>query len=292
MRERLVAGLAQWLAVPGRPEENEATAARLIGELAGRGADLVVLPELWACGYDVFSLAADAAAAAQPLSGRRVAWLGGLARRYGIWLAAGSVPERASSGSGEALFNTALLFGRDGELVAWHRKFRLYSPLGEDRVFAAGDGVTVCRTEELGVVGLAVCFDGDFPETARSLRAAGADLVLVPAAYETGAASWWRTLYPAHALSNGQWWVMANQCGANPGGELLGESQVIAPDGEVVARAPSVTEPPRHPATGAAEPETLVVEIDLAERLYGAVAANSVLWKMADHEVRLNPHFH
>ena len=240
LRERITVGVAQWLAAPGRPDENEATAARLIGELAGRGADLVVLPELWVCGYDVSSLAADAAAAAEPLSGPLVGRLGELARRHGIWLAAGSVPERPEPGA--RLFNTALLFGRDGELAAWHRKFRLYSPLGEDRVFAAGTGVTVCRTEELGVVGLAVCFDGDFPETARSLRAAGADLVLLPSAYETGAAKWWRTLYPAHALSNGQWWVMANQCGTNPGGELLGESQVISPEGEVVARASSVSE--------------------------------------------------
>jgi predicted amidohydrolase len=282
VRERITVGIAQWLAVPGRPDENEAKAAQLIGSLASRGADLVVLPELWVCGYDVSTLAADAAAAAEPLSGPRVSWLGGLARRHRIWLAAGSVPERASvsgpgspgSGSGGALFNTALLFGRDGGLVGWHRKFRLYSPLGEDRVFAAGSGVTVCRTEELGVVGLAVCFDGDFPETARALRSAGAELVLLPSAYEVGARTWWRTLYPAHALSNGQWWVMANQCGAHPSGKLLGESQIIAPDGEVVARASSVS-------PGEAGPETLVAEIDLAERLGAAAAANSLLWQAA-----------
>ncbi len=279
VRERITVGITQWLAVPGGVAENEATASRLIGDLAGRGADLVVLPELWVCGYDGPTLAGDAAAAAEPLSGARVSWLGGLARRHGIWLAAGSVPERP--GPGEALFNTALLFGRDGELVAWHRKFRLYSPLGEDRVFAAGAGVTVCRTDELGVVGLAVCFDGDFPETARALRAAGADLVLLPSAYEVGARNWWRTLYPAHALSNGQWWVMANQRGANPGGELLGESQIISPDGAVIARASPAAEPSPRGAPGAAGAETLVVEIPLAESLAAAAAANGVLWQAA-----------
>lgn len=275
MRDRLVVGVAQWLAVPGGVAENEATAGRLIADLAGRGVDLVVLPELWVCGYDVPTLAADAAAAAEPLSGPRVARLGELARLYGIWLAAGSVPER----DGDALFNTALLFGRDGELVGWHRKFRLYTPLGEDRVFAAGDGVTVCRTEELGVVGLVVCFDGDFPETARSLRAAGADLVLVPAAYETGARNWWRTLYPAHALSNGQWWIMANQCGVNPGGELLGESQIISPEGEVIARARSVSSPDASPGSGE---ELLVVDISLAGSITVASAVNGVLWAGQD----------
>ena len=62
--------------------------------------------------------------------------------------------------------------------------------------------------------------------------------MLLPSAYETAAASWWDTLYPANALANGQWWIMANQHGDNGGLELLGGSQVIAPDGTVAAAAP------------------------------------------------------
>lgn len=146
-------------------------------------------------------------------------------------------------------------------------------------MFAAGDGVTVCRTDELGVVGLAVCFDGDFPETARSFRAAGADLVLLPSAYETAARTWWRTLYPAHALSNGQWWVLANQCGAHASGELLGESQIISPFGETVARAASAMTPSGCSAKGVAEKETLVAEIPLADGIASAAADNGVLWR-------------
>jgi predicted amidohydrolase len=101
----------------------------------------------------------------------------------------------------------------------------------------------------------------------------------LPSAYETGARSWWRTLYPAHALSNGQWWVMANQCGAHPSGELLGESQIIAPDGEVVVRASSVCESSPSSVTGVVEADTLLTEIDLATRLNAAAGANEVLWR-------------
>ena len=72
----------------------------------------------------------------------------------------------------------------------------------------------------LGAVGLSVCFDGDHPAYARRLRDLGARIVIEPAAYETPAETWWDVLYPANALVNGQWWVMANQCG----GELLGRT--------------------------------------------------------------------
>jgi predicted amidohydrolase len=68
-------------------------------------------------------------------------------------------------------------------------------------------------------------------------------MVLLPAAYETAAARWWDILYPANALANGQWWIMANQ----HGGDLFGGSQIIAPDGGVVAAAPRGDDSPGHP---------------------------------------------
>src|SRR3989442_15921914 len=58
--------------------------------------------------------------------------------------------------------------------------------------------------------GMILCA-GTFPETARSLRHAGAGLVLHPSAYEAAAQTWWDTIYPAQALCNGQGWLAANQ---------------------------------------------------------------------------------
>ncbi|HUZ52111.1 MAG TPA: carbon-nitrogen hydrolase family protein [Streptosporangiaceae bacterium] len=275
MRDEVTVGIAQWLPAPGRHGENLRTALSLIGDLAARGADLVVLPELWPSGYDVGTLGADARAAAEPLLGPRTTALAARSRELGIWLAAGSVPE-SDAGS---LYNTALLFDRQGELRAWHRKARLYAPLGEDAIFTAGHQLTTCQTDEFGIVGLCVCFDADFPQTARALRRAGASLVLLPAAYEDAAATWWRTLYPAHALSNGQWWVMANQCGENPSGCLLGESQVIAPSGEIVARGRTITR------GEAREPECLIVRLDLRSQIEQAAEENGVLWMSPDAEL-------
>ncbi len=255
------------------------SALELIAELGGRRCDLIVLPELWPSGYSPKTLADDVAASAEPLDGPRTAALARAAAAAGAWLAAGSVPER----DGADVYNTALLFGRDGELRGVHRKAHLYAPLGEDLIFAAGPRLTVCPTEDFGVVGLPVCFDGDFPETARALRLAGARVVVQASAYEAEAEGWWDGLYPARALENGQWWVMSNQCGRTPSGALLGGSQVISPLGRVVSRAVKV-----HELAGTgfpAGPALLVAEIALREELAEADRLNSALWENRREEL-------
>ena len=232
-RGSLLVACAQWLATPGDPDRNLATAAQLIGEAADAGADIVVLPELWACGYEASTLADDAAAAGEPVDGPRATALSELARRRGLWVFAGTVPEQ----DGGQIYNTALVFNREGALVARHRKAHLYSRTGEHVVFAAGDCLTSFVDRELGHIGVLVCFDGDFPQSALTLAARGADLVMLPSAYEWEARTYWDLLYPAAALANGQWWVMVNQCGSTASGTLLGGSKVISPAGRVIAQA-------------------------------------------------------
>ena len=223
--------LVQWAPVPGDPARNLVDALRGIDEAAERGADLIVLPELWDSGCGP-GLADDVRAAAEPLDGPRGTALADAARRHAVWLCAGSVCEAVEGG----VANTALLYDRSGVLVATHRKAHLYTPGGEDRALVAGDRMTTVDTE-FGVVGLAICFDGDFPEAARALRDAGARIVLHPSAYECEAETWWDRLYPARALENGQWWVSCGQCGETGGFTMLGASRVIAPTGEIVAEA-------------------------------------------------------
>jgi predicted amidohydrolase len=258
-------GIAQWLPEPGRPRENLEAALAFVDDL--RHCDIVLLPELWLCGYAVDSLADDARTCAAPLDGALAAALGGAATRSQTWLAAGSVPERA----GDRIFNTALLFSPDGRLAATHRKAHLYVPMGEHRVFARGSSLTVVDTP-FGAVGMAVCFDGDFPEVARGLRLRGARIVLHVSAYEHGAATWWDRLYPANALANGQWWLMCNQCGSNGESTLLGASRVVSPLGEIVTEARRTA--PGEPSPG---PELLVAEVSLLEELAHADREAGVL---------------
>ncbi len=267
MSENVRVGIAQW--TPGLDRGvNLDTAQAAVRELARRGCRLVVLAELWLCGYRPASLAADARAAAEPIDGPVQRRLAALAAATGIVLCAGTFPELDRGD----LFNTAVVYGPSGDLLLRHRKVHLYGT--EPEAFRPGDSVTVGDIAGIGRVGLCVCFDGDFPETARALRAAGADLVLHPSAYEAAAERWWDTIYPAHALCNGQWWISANQHGGVPADRMLGGSRVISPDGRTVAAAP------RH-RDAVTAPELLVADLAVDDELSAAAAVGAMLWPAA-----------
>ena len=248
----LTVGLLQWLPLPGGMAANIATAHALIHQAADRGADLVILPELWHSGYDTERLAQDIADSAEPLDGPVLTNLAALAAERSLWICAGSIAERTPEG----IYNTSVVFDRSGTIRAVHRKCHLYPLTGEDVIFQPGTADTVFTDPELGVVGVAICFDSDFPETARRLGQAGATLILQPNGYESAAAPYWDLLYPAHALTNAQWWLMVNQCGRNATSELLGASRVIAPDGTIIAEASRIGD------EQAGQPEVILVTLN------------------------------
>lgn len=262
-------GIAQWLATPGRPDVNTATALEHIGALAARGCDLIILPEMWVCGYQWSTLARDVQEAAEPLAGERGTVLAEASRRHGVWLAAGSVPER----DGDRIYNTLALYDRAGEMRGWHRKAHLYESLAEHTVFTPGNAITTVPTDEWGTIGLSICFDGDFPEVARAMALSGARVVINVSAYEIAARSWWNRLYPAHALSNGQWWLMANQCGTHEADTLMGQSMVISPSGDIIEQAPSAA------AGETPAPYDLVADVDLAAAVGVADETQASLWQ-------------
>jgi predicted amidohydrolase len=265
MKRDLLVGVAQWLAAPGQPAQNLTVALSMVEQASRRGVELLVLPELWPCGYDPTTLPRDARQCAERRDGPRSARLSAAARGAAMWLAAGSVPELGEDGR---LYNTALVFDPSGELVAWHRKAHLYSPTSEPAVFAPGDRLTTFEDPSLGVVGLVICFDGDFPEVARTLAQRGARLVLAPSAYEVEGATAWDLLYPAMALTNSQWWVQSNQCGTHAGSTLLGGSRIVAPTGTVVSEA-------KRTVPGCTPPAELLVhriDLHLAQQPVGIAA--------------------
>jgi predicted amidohydrolase len=214
---------------------------------------LLVLPELWPCGYDPDTLRDDARRGAEARDGPRAQALAAAARRHDLFLVAGSVPEMDDG----LLYDTVLAFDQRGELAAWHRKSHLYAPTLEQAVFAAGDRLTTFDDPTLGRVGLVVGFEGDIPEVARALGLRGARLVVAPCAAEVERAPAWDLLPPAWALANAQWWVQANQAGSHQTWTLLGRSRIVAPTGTVVAEASAAV------PGGAGGAELLVHRIDL-----------------------------
>lgn len=204
-----------------------------------RGVDLVVLPELWPVG----AFAADAwAAAAQQIDGPLVAQLSSLARELGVVLHGGSIIEAETRDGRQHLWNTSLLFGRGGELLARYRKIHLFGAAGrEPEILDAGDAAVTCDLPLPGTprAGLSTCYDLRFPELYRATVADGAELLVIPAAWPTARLEAWDLLTRARAMENQAWVLAVNTAGTHAGVEMGGHSRVVDPTGRVTVEAGS-----------------------------------------------------
>ena len=186
-----------------------------------------------------------------------------LAEKLGIWLHVGSM---ALKGAGDKLVNRTLLFGPDGKIIARYDKIHLFDvdlPNGDQyRESASYTGGTEAVTVELPFckLGLSICYDVRFPALYKALAVAGANVLLVPAAFTvpTGKAHW-HVLLRARAIETGSFVIAAAQGGKHDSGrETFGHAKVVNPWGEVIAEC-------------GIDPEYKVFEIDLAQ----SVAARS-----------------
>jgi len=224
-------------------QENLHQAADLIGRAAEQGADLVLLPECFAA-LGNSSLAAIAAAEFGPERPIR-RFLAEQARKHGIWIIGGSLPLPRSAG-GKPLA-TQLVVDEQGREVARYDKLHLFdvdvsdshSTYRESHDYAFGSDV-VCLDSPVGRLGLSICYDVRFPELYQALRLAGAELVVVPAAFTavTGAAHW-EVLLRARAIESQCYVLAANQTGTHAGGrQTFGHSCFIDPWGELITTLP------------------------------------------------------
>lgn len=215
-----------------------------------RGADLVVLPELWPHGGFSYR---DWAGRAEPVDGPTAAAVAQAAADIGAVVHAGSIIER----DGDALYNTSLLLGRDGAALARYRKIHRFGfGAGEPLLLQPGTELVTAALDLPGsgevTVGLATCYDLRFPEMFRGLLDAGSQVVLVPAAWPAARVQHWTLLARARAVEDQLVVVAANTAGTHAGTEMGGRSLVVGPMGEVLAEA------------GTGE-QVLVVEVDTGE---------------------------
>ena len=153
--------------------------------------------------------------------------LGAIARASGLWLVPGSIYERAGDGR---IHNTALVVGPDGELVARYRKVFPWQP---HETCAPGDRFVTFEIPEIARIGLAICYDGNFPETFRQLAWMGAEVVLQPTLTTTSDRQAELVMARANAIFNQLYVVSLNA--AAPAG--LGRSVIVDPEGLVRLRA-------------------------------------------------------
>jgi (R)-amidase len=213
--------LAQLAPTPGAPMANAARAATLVS--VHRDASLVILPELFLSGYDLAAPARGAVDAAGPELARV---------REAAAEAATAVVVGFTERRGRALANAAACIDEAGRLVAVYRKAHLFG--AEAEAFEPGDELVVAELAGRRV-GPLICFDMEFPEPARALARAGADLLVTVAANMEPFFADHLVASQARALDNRLPHLYVNRCGDEGGLRFVGGTRALRPDGTIVA---------------------------------------------------------
>jgi N-carbamoylputrescine amidase len=251
----------------GSREANLAAIEAATARAAEAGARLVLLQELHNGPYFCQHESVDEFDRAETIPGESTQRLAALARRHGVVLV-GSLFERRAAG---LYHNTAVVFDADGSLVGKYRKMHIPDDPGfhEKFYFTQGDLGFEPVDTSVGRLGVLVCWDQWYPEAARLMALAGAELLLYPTAIgwdpndaddeKSRQREAWITVQRGHAVANGLPLLAVNRTGfeAAPDGggrgiRFWGSSFVAGPQGEFLARA------------GEAEPELLLCDVDLA----------------------------
>ena len=217
--------------------KNVKTAVQYVEKAKKQEVDLVVLPEMFCCPYETISFPLYA----EKEGGTVFSMLSELAKENSIYLVGGSMPEIDENGK---IYNTSYVFNREGLLIGKHRKAHLFDIqveggqcFKESDTLSPGNEITVFSTE-FGKIGLAICYDFRFPELSRSMINKGAEMIIVPAAFNmtTGPAHW-EILFRSRAIDN-QVYTLGAAPARNPDASYVsyGNSIIVSPWGTVVAQ--------------------------------------------------------
>ncbi len=219
-------------------DSNIKNALDMIKTAALNKSDLVVLPEMFNCPYDNDKFTEYAE---EKKNSKSLKSISKAAKSLNLYIIAGSIPELY----GDKLYNSSFIFNRNGEIIGSHRKMHLFDidipgkiSFKESETLSAGNQITLIDTE-LCKIGVAICYDIRFPELSRLMALKGAELIVIPGAFNmtTGPAHW-ETLIRGRAIDN-QLYVAAASPARNEKLSYVayGNSMVADPWGEVLARA-------------------------------------------------------
>jgi predicted amidohydrolase len=226
----------------GDRDANLAALLRRLHAAADRGARLIVFPECTLSGYGLVGRQ-RVDAHAEPVPGPATAAVAAVSRERGVFAAFGLLEK-----AGAKVFNACALVGPGGH-VATYRKTHLPC-LGLDRFTDPGD--MPFAVHDLGGlrVGMAICFDGGFPEVARALTLLGADLILLPTNWPEQAMKSATLVSRVRALENHVYFLSVNRVGTEAGTRFIGYSSIVGCTGDFLAVAEHDRE------------ETILAEID------------------------------
>jgi predicted amidohydrolase len=229
----------------GDVEANRRRIVERMQTAAESGAELVIFPECALTGYCFDSLE-EAAAFAETIDGRSSDAISEVCRETGAHAVVGFIEK-----DGPDFYNAAMLVGPDG-VIGDYRKVHLPF-LGVDRFLTPGDKPFRIFELSFGRIGINICYDASFPEAARALKLLGAELIILPTNWPTGA---WRTaefIINARACENHVNFAAVNRCGVERGWEFIGRTKVVDMNGDTLVEASRQGE------------EMLSIEVDLQE---------------------------
>jgi omega-amidase len=237
MKNKFKVALCQMKVIDNK-DSNIKKALDMIKTSAGNESDLIILPEMFNCPYDnsKFKEYAEEKNISKTLKA-----ISNAAKELNQYIIAGSIPELDSN----KLYNSSFVFNGNGEIIGSHRKIHLFDidiagkiTFKESETLSAGNQITVIDTE-FCKIGIAICYDMRFPELLRLMTIKGAELIVIPGAFNTTTGpAHWKTLIRARAIDN-QIYMAAASPALNE--ELsyvaYGNSMVADPWGEILARA-------------------------------------------------------
>lgn len=230
--------VAQAASVPGDVAANARQAADLVRRAASDGARLVVLPELFLCGYDIPGIVADPGRyvvdltiGPRPSATSPWAAISTACADTGCAALVGAAVRQDPAGP---VSNAVVAFASDGSVAGRYAKTHLWRE--ENEAFEPGDELLIVVVDGLAV-GVGVCYDAGFPELTRAYALAGAHAVVFSSAFATGDTEHRYDVYhPARALENTVYVLVSNLLGTATGEEFFGRSAAFSPTGHVAAR--------------------------------------------------------
>lgn len=225
-----VASIQLWHSDDDSKEDRITHAEQLIDSAAD--SDLILLPEIWNIGWQSFDIYREGS---ESLQGETISRIAEKAKAVNTYILAGSIVERKD----DSLYNTAVLLDPRGQIVATYRKIHLFGSIGarEAELLKRGEEIVTVKTD-LGVLGLSICYDLDFPEFFRKMAVNhGVEIFLLISAWPIQKLDNWRELCHARAYENQCFLVSCDSAGINRGKQYLGHSAIVNPLGTSIASA-------------------------------------------------------
>lgn len=212
-------------------QQNLTAVAAMLAEAGRQEVQLAVLPECILSGY-MYGSREEAASRAVRTDGPELGKLAKTCAQNHLYAVVGYLERDDRDG----LFNSAVLISDDGHVIANYRKTHL-PHLGVDRFVDPGRSEPTVSATALGNIGLAICYDLRFPESARSLALRGAEVIAQPSTWPSAASILAEHFPPVRACENRVFLAVANRPDTESGTQFIGRSQIVAPSGQRIVEA-------------------------------------------------------